>query len=108
MLAMGAGCGETAEAIEVRPETISRWRKDPRFAELVSDIINEKMDGARNRLADLVPDALEVLEYAMSPKCFAETRLRAAVAVLKLSGVAVAPRSVQLPNPTGDLFDAKT
>lgn len=65
LLASGKGVRETAEAIGVRPETVSRWRRIPGFADAEAVELNGELDQAtrdwRKETHDAMWSALFVL-----------------------------------------------
>ena len=86
MLASGKPASAVATALDVRKETISRWRQLPEFQAEVNAIIEEVREAARNRLAAMVDKALEVIEADLQATDNAAQRSRAAFKILQLVG----------------------
>src|SRR5579883_2345721 len=86
MLATGKPASAVAAALDIRKETISRWRQLPEFQAEVNTIIEDVREAARNRLAAMVDKALEVIEADLQATDNAAQRSRAAFKILQLVG----------------------
>jgi hypothetical protein len=80
-LAAGNSGRKTAELVDVAPETISRWRKNPQFAAHFNALRAEALETDRERLRNLRGKAVDVLEELLSSSSDA-IRLRSATFVL--------------------------
>jgi len=78
---------DIAEHVGVAQETVSRWRKKPEYAAAVEAILTEARLEVAGRMADLTDKALDVIEDTLDSKYDRRVKLRAAIAVLQLSGV---------------------
>jgi hypothetical protein len=86
MLASGKPASAVAAVLDVRKETVSRWRQLPEFQAEVNAIIEDVREAARNRLAAMVDKALEVIEADLRATDNAARRSRAAFKILQLVG----------------------
>lgn len=67
LLADGCTTKATAEAVRVRPETLSRWKATPSFQALITAALDRKARGAlEDRLQALAPEALDLLTHALT------------------------------------------
>jgi hypothetical protein len=79
---------DIAEHLEVAPETVSRWRKKPEYIAAIEAILSEARSEVAGRMVELTDKALDVVEQTLEHPYDSALRLRAAVALLQLSGVA--------------------
>jgi hypothetical protein len=61
-LAAGTSCKDAAEQCEVTPETISHWKRNSDFVAHLNQLKKDAVECARERLRNLVADAIGVLE----------------------------------------------
>lgn len=78
---------DIAEHLDVAPETVSRWRKKPEYVAAIEAILSEAHSEAAGRMVELTDKALDVLEETLDYKYDRRIKLRAAIALLQLSGV---------------------
>ncbi|MEA3277969.1 MAG: helix-turn-helix domain-containing protein [Pseudomonadota bacterium] len=78
---------DIAEQLDVAPETVSRWRKKPEYVAAIEAILSEARLEVAGRMADLTDKALDVIEDTLDYKYDRRIKLRAAIALLQLSGV---------------------
>lgn len=82
-LAQGMKGCDVAKALEVTPETVSKWRRNPAFQELCAStrgsIINESLD----RVRGLHAEAIDTLARLMKDGNSELVQFRAAQTVLK-------------------------
>lgn len=88
LAAQGCTGRAIAEALGVRQETVSRWRKLPAWQAALDAMLAEARSALSGRLMDMSEAALDRLERLLDYPHDAGVRLRAAVAVLQLAGVA--------------------
>ena len=84
---------DIAEHLGVAQETVSRWRKKPEYVAAIEAILSEACLEVARRMADLTDKALDVIEDTLDYKCDRRVQLRAAIALLQLSGVGRAASS---------------
>ena len=83
MMAAGTRQTEIAQALQITPETVSRWKLDVRFSAALNVAIAENYAAIAGRVRDIASEAVEVLHDTMNcddPKL----RLTAALSVLRL------------------------
>ena len=97
-LAQGDSITATAQATGVHRNTIANWRRDlPTFNHALDEAVRERALFFQVKLGDLIPKAIEVLSTILHNESASPSiRLRAAVAVLKLSSE---PKTKQPPEP---------
>lgn len=92
-LAQGTKACEVAKALEVTPETISKWRRNAAFQELIgsirTNIINESLD----RVRGLQVEAIDTLARLMKSGNSELVQFRAAQTVLKYGNM-MSPESL--------------
>lgn len=82
--AEGMKACDIAKQLEVRPETVSRWRQEPAFAALVAHYRRDILQGAADRIRDLTGKAVATIEAILdNPDAPPEDRLRAAKLILE-------------------------
>jgi hypothetical protein len=84
---------DIAEHLGVAQETVSRWRKKPEYVAAIEAILSEARLEVAGRMADLTDKALDVIEDTLDYKYDRRVKLRAAIALLQLSGVGRAASS---------------
>lgn len=88
LLAEGRAGREVAEALEVAPETISRWKQLPEFEVVINGCLVEARDAARLKLRTLASRAVAVFEELLcNQQLDPKVRLTAATQLLKLLDV---------------------
>ena len=78
---------DIAEHLQVAPETVSRWRKLPAFNHAVLRYHDHAAVATRARLVSMIEQSLDKLEDLMNYPHDKRIQLRAATALLELSGV---------------------
>jgi len=78
---------DIAEHLDVAPETVSRWRKKPEFIAAIEAILNEVRSEVAGRMVELTDKALDVVEQTLEHPFDRALKLRAAVALLQISGI---------------------
>lgn len=87
LIAGGHTTAETAAIVGVVPDTVARWRKDPRFRAQVEAIAQEARKEIGIRLGNLATKALKTLEEILEdPEAERWARLRAAENILSRGG----------------------
>lgn len=86
MLAEGETCSSVAKKLSVTPQTISTWKKDALFEATTNSIAMEGLKAARIKLHHSVESAIEALTELTRETENPETRRKAAVDVLRLTG----------------------
>lgn len=86
MLASGKPASAVAAALDVRKETISRWKQLPEFQAEVNALIEDVRESTRNRLASMVEKALEAIEADLQATDNPAQRSRTAFRILQLVG----------------------
>ena len=76
-----------AAELDVRPETVSRWKRLPAWQAVYTAIVAEARGELQASLRDLAGMALDVVEGTMAGDYDPALRLRAATEVLRLAGV---------------------
>ena len=93
---------DIAEQLGVAQETVSRWRKKPEYVAAIEAILSEARLAVAGRMADLTDKALDVVEDTLDYKYDRRVKLRAAIALLQLSGVGrAAPSRSGQQRPSG-------
>ncbi|WPL11366.1 MULTISPECIES: hypothetical protein [Thiorhodovibrio] len=92
---------DIAGELNVRPETVSRWRKLPAWQAAVDGILSEARAVIGSRVLDLSERALDQLELLVEYRHNPTIRLRACIEMVRLAGVGRAvsggQRSSNLP-----------
>lgn len=88
---------DIADSLGVRQETVSRWRKLPTYRAAIEGHLADSRNATAGRMADLVEHALDVIEEQMDYKHDRSIKLRAAIALLQLSGLGRAMAAAQSP-----------
>jgi hypothetical protein len=86
MLASGKQASAVAAALDVRKETISRWKQLPEFQAEMNTLIEDVRESTRNRLASMVEKALEAIEADLQATDNPAQRSRTAFRILQLVG----------------------
>lgn len=88
LVALGRPGREIAEACEVTPETVSRWRQMPLFIAAVNSILKDSQNEVRLRLRSLTGVALDMIESILTNEEIPPNlRLQAALKVLELNQI---------------------
>jgi len=83
LLAAGIPCKDVASQVGVTPQTISAWRSDYDFQQLVKELQWDVLRHTRDQTRALVSEALTELHTLMKESKSESIRLRAALEVLK-------------------------
>lgn len=86
LLAAGKLCKVAAAAVDVSPETVSVWRRQPAFRAYCNSLRNEAHFAARDALRNIGPLAVGTLEDLLKASTSDETRRKAAGDVLRMLG----------------------
>lgn len=78
---------DIAEHLDVAPETVSRWRQKPEYIAAIEAVLSEARAETVGRLADLTDKALDVIDEMLEYRYDKSLKLRAAVALLQISGI---------------------
>lgn len=92
-LAQGTKACEVAKALEVTPETISKWRRNPAFQELCESIRRSIINESLDRVRGLHAEAIDTLERLMKTGNSELVQFRAAQTVLKFGNM-MSPESL--------------
>ncbi|MCU0833697.1 MAG: helix-turn-helix domain-containing protein [Chromatiaceae bacterium] len=84
---------DIAEHLGVAAETVSRWGKKPAYRAAIQALAGQAQARALSRLEALVDQAVSEIEQSLAFKYDQNTRLRAALAILRLVGVGTLGRS---------------
>jgi len=86
LAAMGYSCKDISQELNVRQETVSRWKQVPKYQELVYLTAEESRQLMIMKMNGLVGRAINTIDQSMS--AFSEPRLRlnAAIKVLQITG----------------------
>lgn len=98
LAAAGWSGADIARELQVRPETVSRWRKLPAWQAAVDGILSEAREAIGARVMDLSERALDELEALVSYRHNPSIRLRACIEMVRLAGVGRAVSSGQRAN----------
>lgn len=82
LLAQGKLCRDVAAAVEVTPQTISEWKKDPAFESYLNSLRQEWIMGAVAQIQYLTGRAAATVAELMEPGNPESVRLKAAALVL--------------------------
>lgn len=101
LLARGATGIETARVLDIAPETVSRWRREPAFTAELRRAIELGKDGdPRTRVEALTPRALDALEAVLTnAKTDPALKVRAAEVLLSFAAVFQEPAPALKPDP---------
>jgi len=86
LAAQGYSCKNISIKLNVRQETVSRWKQIPEYQELVFFTAEESRQLLIKRMDQLVDKALTVLENSMTTFGDSKLRLNAAIKVLQITG----------------------
>lgn len=84
MAAMGCTCKEISIQLNVRHETVSRWKHIPDYQELVYITAEESRQAMVRRMDSLVEQAMDALEATLSRWDEPKLRLSAAIKILEM------------------------
>ena len=104
LMAQGYKQRDIAEAVGVDEATVSRWKRRPAFIALVQAIHAESNAELAARMGELTHRALDVLEAALEYRHDPRVGMKAAIALLQLSGVGRMTRAAQ--TAPGDASEA--
>lgn len=86
LLASGKTGTAVAAMLDVRKETICRWRQLPEFQEELVNLMDELRETGKNRLVAMMDKALSVIEDDLHNNKNRQQRVRSAFKVLQLLG----------------------
>jgi hypothetical protein len=78
---------DIAEHLGVAQETVSRWRKKPEYIATIEAILSAARSETVGRLTELTDKALDVIDEMLDYRYDKSLKLRAAVALLQISGI---------------------
>jgi len=78
---------DIAEHLDVAPETVSRWRKKPEYVAAIEAILSEARSEVVGRMVELTDKALGVMDDMLEYRYDSSLKLRAAIALLQISGI---------------------
>lgn len=84
MAAKGHTCKEISIRLNVRPETVSRWKHVPNYQNLVYLTAEEARQAMVKRMDCLVEQAMDALEATLSRWDEPKLRLQAAIKILEM------------------------
>ena len=84
LAAMGYTCKEISSKLNVRQETVSRWKQLPHYQELVYITAEESRQAMVSRMDDLLGKAMDALEATLSRWDDPKLRLTAAIKILEI------------------------
>ena len=87
LLATGHSGTETAKLVGVTRQTVSEWQSVPKFRTQLDTLTQEAAQWARQELRNLTLEATQVVRSLLKNGTCESVRLRAALAVLDLTGV---------------------
>lgn len=87
MLAQGKSSSSVSSKLKMRRETLWRWRQLPRFIEEMERVMGETREDLKSRIANLVHDAINTMNEALTNDYCAPKRTQAALHMLKLLGI---------------------
>jgi len=87
LLASGHSGTETAKLVGVTRQTVSEWQSVPKFRTQLDALTQEAAQWARQELRSLTLEATQVVRSLLRTGTCESVRLRAALAVLDLTGV---------------------
>jgi hypothetical protein len=85
-LAAGRLKQDAAKTVGVSPQTISAWLRDPQFQASINALMWEQLNTARTSLQALARTATQTLGDVMQKADNYETRRRAALDILEMTG----------------------
>ena len=78
---------DIAEHLGVAQETVSRWRQKPEYIAAIEAILSAARSETVGRLTELTDKALDVIDEMLDYRYDKSLKLRAAVALLQISGI---------------------
>jgi hypothetical protein len=87
LLASGNSGVEIATALNMRRETLSQWKRIPKFNELIEQIVKEQRDIMRRRITEMVEMSIANIITELSTRTHQERCLNASLGVLKMIGI---------------------
>jgi len=87
LAAKGFSCKKISQQLNVRQETVSRWKNLPDYQELVYLTAEESRQIMIQRVGGLVEKALDTIEHTMTAFGDPKLRFNAALKVLEIAGV---------------------
>lgn len=86
LLSQGLKSCEVATEVSVTPQTISEWKKKPEFEAMINWLTMESLESARSKLQHATTDAVDALLELSNANDAPETRRKAALDILRLTG----------------------
>jgi transposase-like protein len=88
MLATGQSGRDVAKALNIAPETISRWRQQAEFKNYLDRFLSEASEATRQRLETLMKRAINLIEESIDePSLSPKDRFSMGVKILELCKV---------------------
>ncbi len=94
LLVSGTTSRETACAIQCTPETISHWKKNPKFEALLNQLRWELLETGREQLRAGVQDAVTALRELVKDTKNPEVRRKTAIDLLRMNGLDGDPQNM--------------
>jgi hypothetical protein len=86
LMAQGMSGTDLAKEVSVTPQTVSGWKKDPVFMATLNQLKMDYLESARCQLQQSPSKAVQTLLDLMENSSNEETRRKAALDVLRLTG----------------------
>jgi len=86
LMAQGMSGVDVAKEVNVAAQTVSGWKNDPEFMATLNQLKMEALEGARCQLNQSPSKAVQTLLNLMENSSNEETRRKAALDILRLSG----------------------
>jgi|GEM_PF-4400909 len=94
MLSQGMTNKAVAEKLGIAPETVSRWRSEAGFQDIIQQLLDESRDAAKNRIIQLSSKALDTIESVLtSSEASAKDKLTAAFKVIEI--IQIEPKEIE-------------
>ena len=87
LMSRGIKGSDLAVAVDVTPETVSRWRRDVNFMAAVNQLRMELVEVSRERLRSKTEAAVEIISEIMENAKSDAIRLKAATEIIRLSNI---------------------
>lgn len=87
LLASGKSGVDIARTLKIRPETLSRWKRNNDFIVEIDNIMNGKRGVMRHRLEHLAEAAVSTVWSELERSYDGERQMKVALNVLKLLGI---------------------
>jgi len=107
LLAEGMSNKQTAEALSIAPETVSRYKSDADFKEELNSVLLANKEASADRLNSLAGVALDTIKELMTDKNTPpKERLTASLKVIELINLAPVQAAVSITNNVSRDFNS--